>query len=174
MGSLAGRAGLVQSGLNNLSCKKKEPSLTTVNTIEQGETMKKKINCVSPTNATDAEMKRFLLKHAINGLQKQAGFVPEKTDLIDNEPTFAAKSQKTSRVVNMRLVDAKQNPRYGSVASYVLYLRCEETMCWECAKKLKLFLNGKSMLHFVFVGHGYLGGDCTLCGKECRDQPFPF
>jgi hypothetical protein len=174
MGSLVGRAGLVQSGLNNLSCKKKEPSLTTVHTIEQGETMDKKINGVSPTNATDAEMKRFLLKHAISGLQKQAGYIPpHQTDWVDNEPTF-----KVHYSMHHHLIYNGNPFKRWIVPFVVVYyltsLECNEPICRYCAYSVsRFFAHGKIAL-LLGIMAAVEHETCILCGGICDDDPTPF
>lgn len=113
---------------------------------------------------SEREARAMLLERGIFAFKCLAGMIPQKTDLIDNLPTFSVSFN-----------NAHYYPGNRHITLYKLWLRCDEPMCNLCADNLELFLQPndhtlKRQFRFVhFIPHLNDNDICCLCGNVCYD-----
>lgn len=118
---------------------------------------------------SEQETREMLLKRGILAFQAIAGFIPQKTDLIDNLPTFSV----VFNTMQEYWYDRKTGERHPYKMAR-LTLKCDEQMCKYCADYLELFFQpNRAMWQVTFFSH-WQGETCCICGGICEDDEIPF
>lgn len=117
---------------------------------------------------SEQEARKMLLERGIFAFKCLAGSLPQKTDLIDNLPTFS---------VQLNGMGEYRYDRNGKKTPYRmarLTLKCDEPLCRYCADYLELFFQpNRAMWQIAFVPH-WNYETCCLCGGVCDDDEIPF
>lgn len=117
---------------------------------------------------SEQEVRVMLRKRGVLAFQALAGMIPQKTDLIDNLPTFRV---VFNQMDTYRIYRDMTSRRYHMAR---LSLKCEEPMCKYCADYLDLFVQPKrAMWQVNFMPH-WQNETCCICGGICEDDDIPF
>lgn len=134
--------------------------------------MKKK-NALSPNNASEAEIRHFLLASGVQAFRVLAGMIPQNTANEDVPlPEFVVLDNKLSAVARMKQIKDEIGrtfflpEKFG--VKHTLVLGCKEPICYDCSYYVRAYFK------FNFeLGYDWLFEKCCLCGGVC-DDPIPF
>lgn len=113
---------------------------------------------------SEQEARAMLRKRGILAFQAMAGMIPQKTDLIDNLPTFTALWNYQSEYWHRSWHGDTRGLKISRLS-----LKCDEPMCFDCADALELYIQPKrEVIQIEFVPH-WDNETCVFCGNECRD-----